>query len=59
MKMNIKIEVLKVFLFEFSWGYEKAAAVKVVEEIAKIEEPKKTNLLEMFDEKPASKGETK
>jgi hypothetical protein len=59
MKMNIKIEVLKVFLFEFSWGYDKTPVAKVVEEIAKIEEPKKTNLLEMFDEKSDTKGETK
>jgi hypothetical protein len=59
MKMNIKIEILKVFLFDFSWGYDKAPEPKKVEEIIKIEESKQTNLLEMFEEKSNSKEKNK
>lgn len=48
MKMNIKIEVLKLFLFEFNWGYDKPAKP---EPPKAVEEPKKTDLLEILKDK--------
>lgn len=56
--MNLKLEILKIFLVDFNWetGDKKSTekVESVVEESATVEEPKKNNLLEILQDKDKS-----